>query len=110
MCTVVPATAGPLGEQPPALAGHFCNVPTAVFAVLMSLYPAATCHEGPLSLRTGGGRSWQVLLYLVVDYNIDFPCLFGSLLLREVSLFVFLEQLQQKGFYPVLIMCICLLY
>ena len=26
--TVVPATAGPLGERPPALAGHFCNVPT----------------------------------------------------------------------------------
>ena len=25
--TVVPATAGPLGERPPALAGHFCNVP-----------------------------------------------------------------------------------
>ena len=24
--TVVPATAGPLGERPPALAGHFCNV------------------------------------------------------------------------------------
>ena len=63
MGTVVPATAGPLGERPPALAGHFCNVPTTVFAVLMSLYPAATCHEGPLSLRTGGGRSWQVLLY-----------------------------------------------
>ena len=28
--TVVPATAGPLGERPPALAGHFCNVPTNV--------------------------------------------------------------------------------
>ena len=26
--TVVPATAGPLGERPPALAGHFCDVPT----------------------------------------------------------------------------------
>ena len=54
--TVVPATAGPLGERPPALVGHFCNVPTTVFAVLMSLYPAATCHAGPLLLRTGGGR------------------------------------------------------
>ena len=43
--TVVPAMAGPLGERPPALAGHFCNVPTTVFAVLMSLYPATTCHE-----------------------------------------------------------------
>ena len=61
--TVVPATAVPLGEQPPALAAHFCNVPTTVFVILMSLYPAATCHEGPLSIRTGGGRSWQVLLY-----------------------------------------------
>ena len=29
-CTVVPATAGPLGERPPALAGHFCNVPTTL--------------------------------------------------------------------------------
>ena len=28
--TVVPATAGPLGERPPALAGHFCNVPTTL--------------------------------------------------------------------------------
>ena len=26
--TVVPATAGPLGERPPASAGHFCDVPT----------------------------------------------------------------------------------
>ena len=26
--TVVPVTAGPLGERPPALAGHFCDVPT----------------------------------------------------------------------------------
>ena len=26
--TVVPATAGPLGERPPALAGHFSDVPT----------------------------------------------------------------------------------
>ena len=26
--TVVPATAGPLGERPPALAGHCCDVPT----------------------------------------------------------------------------------
>ena len=60
--TVVLATAGTLGERPPALAGHFCNVPTTVFAVLMSLYPAATFHDGPPSLRTGGGRSWQVLL------------------------------------------------
>ena len=60
--TVAPAMAGPLGERPPALVGHFCNVPTTVFAVLMSLYPTATCHEGPLSIRTGGGRSWQVLL------------------------------------------------
>ena len=49
---VVPATSGPLGERPPALVGHFCNVPTTVSAVLMSLYPAATCHDGPLSLRT----------------------------------------------------------
>ena len=39
---VVPATAGPLGERPPALVGHFCNVPITVFAVLISLYPAAT--------------------------------------------------------------------
>ena len=60
--TVVPATAGLFGERPPALAGHFCNVPTTVFAVLMSLYRAATYHEGSLSLRTGGGRSLQVLL------------------------------------------------
>ena len=28
--TVVPAAAGPLGERPPALAGHFCNVPTTL--------------------------------------------------------------------------------
>ena len=28
--TVVPATAGPLGERPPALAGHFCDVPTTL--------------------------------------------------------------------------------
>ena len=28
--TVVPATAGPLGERPHALAGHFCNVPTTL--------------------------------------------------------------------------------
>ena len=28
-----------------------------------SLSRGATCHEGPLLLRTGGGRSWQVLLY-----------------------------------------------
>ena len=63
MTTVVPATTGPFGERSPASAGHFCNVPTTVFAVLMSLYRAATCHEGPLSLRTGGDRSWQVLLY-----------------------------------------------
>ena len=28
--TVVPATAGPLGQRPPALAGHFCNVPTTL--------------------------------------------------------------------------------
>ena len=28
--TVVPATAGPLGERTPALAGHFCNVPTTL--------------------------------------------------------------------------------
>ena len=28
--TVVPATAGPLGERPSALAGHFCNVPTTL--------------------------------------------------------------------------------
>ena len=28
--TVVPAMAGPLGERPPALAGHFCNVPTTL--------------------------------------------------------------------------------
>ena len=27
---VVPATAGPLGERPPALAGHFYNVPTTL--------------------------------------------------------------------------------
>ena len=59
----VPATAGHLGKRPPALAGHFCNVPTTVFAVLMSPYPVATCHKGSLSLHAGGGRSWQVLLY-----------------------------------------------
>ena len=69
--TVVPATAGPLGERPPALAGHFCSVPTTVFAVLMSLYPVATCHEGSLSLRTGGGRSWQVLLYCAMKHTIS---------------------------------------
>ena len=28
--TVVPATADPLGERPPALAGHFCDVPTTL--------------------------------------------------------------------------------
>ena len=28
--TVVPATSGPLGERPPALAGHFCDVPTTL--------------------------------------------------------------------------------
>ena len=28
--SVVPATAGPLGERPPALAGHFCDVPTTL--------------------------------------------------------------------------------
>ena len=28
--TVVPATAGPLGERPSALAGHFCDVPTTL--------------------------------------------------------------------------------
>ena len=28
--TVVPATAGPLCERPPALAGHFCDVPTTL--------------------------------------------------------------------------------
>ena len=28
--TVVPATTGPLGERPPALAGHFCDVPTTL--------------------------------------------------------------------------------
>ena len=28
--TVVPATAGPLGERPPALAGHVCDVPTTL--------------------------------------------------------------------------------
>ena len=28
--TVVPDTASPLGERPPALAGHFCNVPTTL--------------------------------------------------------------------------------
>ena len=28
--TVVPAMAGPLGERPPAFAGHFCNVPTTL--------------------------------------------------------------------------------
>ena len=31
-----------------------------------SLSRGATCHEGPLLLRTGGGRRWQVLLYLHV--------------------------------------------
>ena len=41
--TVVPATDGTLGEWPPALAGHFCNVLVNYFAMLMSLYPAATC-------------------------------------------------------------------
>ena len=28
--TVVPATTGSLGERPPALAGHFCDVPTTL--------------------------------------------------------------------------------
>ena len=28
--TVIPAAAGPLGERPPALAGHFCKVPTTL--------------------------------------------------------------------------------
>ena len=39
---LVPVMAGPLDQRPPALVGHFCNVPTTVFALLMSLYPPAT--------------------------------------------------------------------
>ena len=38
---------------------NFCSLPRR-----------ATCHEGPLSLRTGGGRSWQVLLYLHVSLSV----------------------------------------
>ena len=66
--TVVPATAASLGERPPALAGHFCNVPTTVFAMLMSLYPAATCHEGTLLLRTGG-RAARGRYYCISSFN-----------------------------------------
>ena len=34
-----------------------------------SLPREVTCHEGPLSLRTGGGRSWQVLLYYTINVS-----------------------------------------
>ena len=50
--TVVPATAGPLGERPPALDGHFCDVPsTNYFAILKYLHPTATCLTRPADSR-----------------------------------------------------------
>ena len=53
-----------------------CTLAAIVYAVdlcfwldvmnFRSLLRGATCNERPLSFRTGGGRSWQVLLYLVI--------------------------------------------
>ena len=39
-----------------------------------SLSRGATCHEGPLLLRTGGGRRWQVLLYEAVYFLAIWLC------------------------------------
>ena len=53
------ATAGPLGERPPVLAGHFCIVPTTVFG---RRPPATSGHFRPEPEVAAHGRYCNSIL------------------------------------------------
>ena len=69
---VVPATGIPLGELPPALAGRFCNVPTTVFAVIMSLAVSGGHLQRGANFATN--RMWPIVAGTSVHVIITTVC------------------------------------
>ena len=67
--TVVPATAGPLGERRPALAGHFCNAPTN-YCICRVNVPVSGDHL-PRGATFAPNRRWPLVAGTNVLENDD---------------------------------------